>query len=268
MLLILLIVTFFGWLSWQSPMWQAIGGNTEVASASIWDVFSVFMMMIYMVMLVGVIYGIMIYLGVHFYKTMYTDQGYLTHTLPVTKHQILGSKILVGGLWYMIIMIAVYVSMILWVLSLVGMAIPEGYSLASAWQEIAPEMDEFYEIFIRELGWDLKETGIFMLGYSLLAPFAGLTILFGSITLGQLFQKARVVMAIVCYIGVSVLMSLLSSVFQSFNSVNMFTNLEAEMAFGKYMNGALGFTLIVSVIMAVILYFVSHYIISKKLNME
>lgn len=268
MLIVLLVVTFFGWLSWQSPMWQAIGGNTEVANASIWDVFSIFMMMIYMVMLVGVIYGILIYLGVHFYKTMYTDQGYLIHTLPVTKHQILGSKILVSGLWYMIIMLAVYASMILWILSLASIAIPEGYSLASAWKEIAPELGNVLEGFKTELGWDLKATGIYMIFYTLIAPFTGLTILFGSITLGQLFHKARVLMAIVCYIGVSVLMSLFASVFQSFNSVNMFTDLAEEMAFGKYMNGTLGFTMVVNLIIAVILYFVSHYIISKKLNME
>lgn len=268
MLLILLVVTFFGWLSWQSPMWQAIGENTEVANASIWDVFSIFMMMIYMVMLVGVIYGIMIYLGVHFYRTMYTDQGYLIHTLPVTKHQILGSKILVSGLWYMIITIAVYASMILWILSLFSVVIPEGYSLASAWKEIAPELDGVFEIFKAELGWDLKLTGIYMLVYTLVAPFFALTVLFGAITLGQLFHKARVLMAIVWYIVFMVVNSLLTSVFQSVNSVSMLTTLTDDLAFGKYMNGTLGFTLVVNLIMAVILYFVSHYIISKKLNME
>jgi len=268
MLLILLIVTFFGWLSWQSPMWQAMGGNSEVTSTSIWDVFSIFMMMIYMFMLVGVIYGMMIYLGVHFYKTMYTDQGYLIHTLPATKHQILGSKILVGGLWYMIIMLATYASMVLWLLSLVSIVIPEGYSLASAWKEIAPELDEIFEIFIRELGWDLKATGIYILVYSFIAPFSALTILFGSITLGQLFHKARVLMAIVFYFGIGIIMYLLSGVFQTFNYVNLFTDFEEELAFGKYLNGTLGFTLITSLGISVILYFVSHYIISKKLNME
>jgi len=269
MLIVLLVVTFFGWLSWQSPMWQAIGGNTEVASTSIWDVFSIFMMMIYMIMLVGVIYGIMIYLGVHFYKTMYTDQGYLTHTLPVTKHQILGSKILVGGIWFMIITLATYLSMFLWFASLISLLIPEGYSLASAWKEIAPEIGNVLEGFKTELGWDLGATGIYMLIYTLIAPFAGLTVLFGAITLGQLFHKARVLMAIVCYIGITVINSLLASMFQSFSSVSMFADAAEDLSFfGKYMNGTLGFALITNLIMAVILYFVSHYIISKKLNME
>lgn len=268
MLIILLVVTFIGWLSWQSPMWQAIGNDTGTAytSTSVWDIFSVFMLMLYMIMLVGVIYGVMIYLGVHFYKTMYTDQGYLIHTLPVTKHQILGSKILVSGLWYMIITFAVYLSMFLWFASLISLAIPEGYSLARAWQMIAPELGEIFEIFKTELGWDLRATGIYMIVYTLIAPFSGLTVMFGAITLGQLFHKARVLMAIVCYIGITMITSLLASAYQSFSSVNLF--MAQNSAFGNYMNGTLGFTLIVNLIMAVILYFVSHYIISKKLNME
>lgn len=268
MLIILLVVTFFGWLSWQSPMWQAIGESTEAASASIWDVFSIFMMMIYMIMLVGVLYGMLIYVAVHFYKTMYTDQGYLTHTLPVTKHQILGSKILTGGIWYMIIALAVYLSMFLWFASLVGAVIPEGFSLASAWKEIAPEIESVFEAFETHLGWNLKATFGYIIAYTVLAPFASLAIIFGSISLGQLFHKARVLMAIVFYIGITVIMSLLISLFQSFGSMNMYTGLVEEMEIGKYLNGILGFALVMNLTLAVVMYFVSHFIISKKLNME
>ena len=268
MLIILLVVTFFGWLSWQSPMWQALGESTEVASTSIWDIFSIFMMMIYMIMLVGVLYGILIYLAVHFYKTMYTDQGYLTHTLPVTKHQILGSKIMIGGIWYMIIALAVYLSIFIWFASLIGAVIPEGFSLASVWKEAAPEIEMVLGEFETQLGWNLKATLGYLIAYTVLAPFASLAIIFGSISLGQLFHKARVLMAIVFYVGITVIMSLLSSLVQSFSSANMYTSLLEDMAMGKYLNGILGFTLVLNMVLAVILYFVSHFIISKKLNME
>ena len=39
--------------------------------------------------LIAVSLGITIYLAVHFYKTMYTDEGYLTHTLPVSGRELL-----------------------------------------------------------------------------------------------------------------------------------------------------------------------------------
>lgn len=38
--------------------------------------------------LIAVSLGITIYLAVHFYKTMYTDEGYLTHTLPVSGREL------------------------------------------------------------------------------------------------------------------------------------------------------------------------------------
>lgn len=52
----------------------------------------------YVLILMAVTYGILIYMGVHFYKSMYTDEGYLTHTLPVTGQQLLNSKIPVSGI--------------------------------------------------------------------------------------------------------------------------------------------------------------------------
>lgn len=44
--------------------------------------------------LIAVSLGITIYLAVHFYKTMYTDEGYLTHTLPVSGRELLWSKLI------------------------------------------------------------------------------------------------------------------------------------------------------------------------------
>ena len=44
--------------------------------------------------IIGCTLGTTLIVVVRFYKTCYTDQGYLTHTLPVTPHQLLNSKIL------------------------------------------------------------------------------------------------------------------------------------------------------------------------------
>ena len=59
---------------------------------------------------------------------MYTDEGYLLHTLPVTKHEILASKILVGGLWVLIIVFSMYLSLFLLGLSMVWVILPDNYT--------------------------------------------------------------------------------------------------------------------------------------------
>ena len=46
-----------------------------------------------------------IYIAVRFYKNLYTDEGYLMHTLPVTPRQLLVSKLTVGSLWSFLVTI-------------------------------------------------------------------------------------------------------------------------------------------------------------------
>jgi len=90
-LVALLGVSFLGWLAFQSPMWRSLAEDTVYQSGvlSLLDVASVFTLFLYALMLVAASVGIMVYLAIHFYKTMYTDEGYLTHTLPVTKNKLL-----------------------------------------------------------------------------------------------------------------------------------------------------------------------------------
>ena len=50
--------------------------------------------------LIGCTLGTMLIIAIRFYKTCYTDQGYLTHTLPATTRQILNAKIMASILIY------------------------------------------------------------------------------------------------------------------------------------------------------------------------
>ncbi len=274
MLFLLVLVTFLGWLAFRSPMWSSLASDVEVESTLVGglaDIMSFFTLMIYVFMLVGVTYGMVIYLAVRFYKTMYTDQGYLIHTLPVTKYQILGSKILVGGIWYMLITIGILLSVVLLILSLVSALMPEGYTLARAFAEIGIDMSEFWALMKEELGFDLTMWIVYMIVAIFVSPFSALTIIYGAITLGQLFTKHRVLMAIVFYIGIMVVEMLISSVIQGVSSMANFTSMmvsDTLTGYGDYMGTTLLSALLINVVLAVGLYFASHRILEKKLNME
>ena len=255
------LITLFGWLAFQSPLWS----NTENArySVNLMDIVSVFMMIMYVVMLIGVVYGTYIYLSLHFYKTMYTDQGYLLHTLPVTKHEILGTKILVSGVWVLLTMIAITLSVILFVVAcFTSVFRADGYTMASAWQEIRSYLLDLPAWFNIEFGWDMTGTLVFWGIGILVSPFVTMTILFGAISLGQLFTKYRVVMAIVCYIGISIIRSLIESVSQW-----LMIPLQNS-GVGNYVNFHTVFSLAVTLLMAVVLYFISWMVTSRKLNMQ
>ena len=250
MLFITLMVTFLGWLSFQSPMWRQLRGDDYGLSFGPLDFLSIIVLLMYVFMLVGIVYAIQIYLGVHFYKTMYTDQGYLTHTLPVDKHQLLASKILVSGLWMLIVNVAVFLSCMVVFGSLIG----DLFIWASVWSEIFPVLDDYFAL---NYGFYF----VILILSTVVGPFMSVTIMFGAITVGQLFAKARVLMAILCYLGVCMANGLISSVVQSVLAFS-------SMGYGTLMDISTNSSLFVQVIAAVLLYFASYHIITKKLNME
>lgn len=250
----MVLITFLGWLAFQSPMWKAMDGR---GSAGGWlDVLSVLTLMLYGMLLACANFGILIYLGVHFYRTMYTDEGYLTHTLPVTKHQILASKILVGGLWMLFVILGVYLSLLFLGLSLVSAFRPDGYSLAYAWNRFLAGLWEGMVDFGKWFEFDMSLWAISALAISLLSPFVTITILFGAISLGQLAARHKLMAGIFCYIAILVTDSLVSSLLRSFS-----------MSIGDYMGSSLSIGFVVNLLTAVALYAVSYFVTSRRLNM-
>ena len=268
MILGLALVTFFGWFSFQAPMWQSIANNNRYRGVSVWDFMSFGTLILYIILLIGINYGILIYLAVHFYQTMYTDQGYLTHTLPVSKHQLLISKILNSGCWMLLVFLGVYLSLFVLAASMIGAFIPEEYTWQDIWYEMAPYWDMINDSFRDIFGMSVGGYFTMLLISSLISPFCTMINIFGAISIGQLFSKHRVLMAIVSYIGIAIINGIVSSLIRSIISVGQIDIMMSDAAAGRYAVITVLSALALSVVEAVILYFVSHYVISKKLNME
>lgn len=270
MLLGLVLVSFFGWLSFQAPLWQSAGGNNgRYSGIGVWDVLSFGTLLIYVFMLIGLNYGIMIYMGVRFYKTMYTDEGYLTHTLPVSKHQILVSKILNSGLWTLLMEIGIFLSVTVLMLSMVEVFLPDGYTLAEMWETLETEMGYVDDMFRSFFGMGINGYMGMMMVVGVISPFCSMTILFGAISMGQLFTKHRVLMAIVSYVGIMIVASTISSILQSAFSVSQMARYVDDFSLvGGYVNVTVWISLALSLAEALGCYFISHYVTSRKLNME
>ena len=222
----------------------------------------------YILILVAVTYGILIYMGVHFYKSMYTDEGYLTHTLPVTGHQLLLSKLFASSLWQLIISVAVMLS-VLAIVASVGVSAAEASSI---WGTVD------YATFFREVGnlfgemFDsLGGTAVRMIVEGvlliLISPLISMSLLFGALTLGQLSGKHKLLMGILAYVGSFIVYSMIFSIAQF---VTMFASMQTYDAMGNA-----GFTissyessLLIGILISVGYYFLSHFIITKKLNMD
>lgn len=271
MLLVLAGITFFGWLAFQSPMWQSMARDTYYydSRVAILDIVSIFTLLLYVIMLVAVSVGIMVFLAVHFYKTMYTDEGYLTHTLPVTKNNLLFSKILISGIWVLILLAAVYVSMFALLNFMFGVILPDEYSVGEFWRMFFSEFgDAITEAFREEgMGVNLTAWGVYFIVSMLVSPFITVIIIFGAISMGQLFTKHRVLMAIVSYIGVMIVNGILGTVVEGI-IVAAHVDGNSAKALGGYFNSNMICSAVINVVMAVVMYLVSWYVSTKKLNME
>ena len=88
-----------------SRFYFALGGGVENllnSSSGIISVLTGLLIFALVVIISSVVIFTYVYIGYHFYKKVFTDQGYLTNTLPVTPTQLLLSKGLAAVPWLLI----------------------------------------------------------------------------------------------------------------------------------------------------------------------
>lgn len=250
-------------------MWQRLEADSYYFASGfgLLDIVSVFTLFLYVIMLVAVSVGIMVFLGIHFYKTMYTDEGYLTHTLPVTKNKLLAAKILVSGIWLLIVLVGVYASLFMLVNFMFNAVLPVEYSTWDFWSLLSAELGKAVEeAFEYGYGVNLTAYFIYIILTLVLGPFLTVNILFGAISLGQLFTKHRVLMAIVSYIGVLIMNGILGTIVEGIITTAHIGN--SNGLWTSYFDTNLICGLILNIVVAVVMYLVSWFVSVKKLNME
>lgn len=132
-----------------------------------------------------------------FYKSMYSEQGYLTHTLPVNPLSNLNARLITSLVWLLI-------SGIILILSILAI-------------EAAAEPQDFFD-FLRSLRYsDIDRDILFATGYHfpvfaliilllVLMAFANaLLLIFAALSLGQLASLHKIRAAIGCGIGLGIL---------------------------------------------------------------
>lgn len=278
MLLGMLVVTVIGCVVLRMPGGVVTGllDNNDINATQSWFVLSSFVatLILYVIMLLASTWGMLIFLGIRFYRSMYTDEGYLSHTLPVTANQLFLSKVLVSGVWYLFITIGIGISVVALIVSLMTGLLNIG-ELSSVltqyngniWEFMA---DAFYELgrtYEEEMGINLSHYVITLLLTYVAGPFITMVTLFGALTIGQLSSKHKGLMGILAYAGLTILSSIIGSTVQS---AFMFgTNvMSSSGGFSVTTNMVYDINVITSLLIAAIMYGVSYYIMNRKLNLD
>lgn len=200
-------------------------------------------------------------IAIRYYKTMFTDEGYLTHTLPVTRSQLYWSKLLAAFGYQVYTLVLVLLSVVA-VVSTVVIRL-------SSLDGFCEELSELFSDMIADMGMPLFTFyTIFYILFILISSFVGVIIMYACITLGQLFRKHRIIGAIIAYFIVTIAMQVLMvgiSFISAFLSNGFSGSGEFTLA---YYNLYYGLSFVMIIVIGVVLYIITNSQLKKNLNLE
>ena len=218
---------------------------------------------LYFTMITALSTGTYLIAGIRFYKNMFSDEGYLTKTLPITNGMHLLSKTIAGSIWAMVNMCFVYLC-----------------SYVVIWTPyIKSVVDENKDDILQEFGFVGKYAGLsfstvllILLLFSCFGAISSIIMIYSSVALGQLFSSHRVLGAVVSYFVISTLISVLSVVAMALlgsetRLIVTSGSLEDEFNLVSYMIEIMKISAGLMIITSVILYVATHCIMNKKINL-
>ncbi len=249
----LLIFTIYGIFTFSLEFWSS--DNPIVQALMVFFVFG------YVICICVISYSVIICTALRFYKNIYTDEGYLMHTLPVSQASLILSKTIVSFVWILISVIAIAFSMIC--LS-VGILLVSnvGFSFGDILQYMFRTMNEMFTDpeLIRALG---MTSGTFMILVFLLmisGIINSILMIYASVSIGQLFHKHRVLGAFVSYIGIYSILQFAGTLI----SIPLLSTYDsAAIALPTLL-----LTLVGTIVLSVVFFFLTEWIMRKKLNLE
>lgn len=214
----------------------------------------------YILLIIGLVFGFEIFLIVRFYRSLFTDEGYLYHTLPVKPWQLILSKLFVNVLLSFLGLI---------VIVLCGFILLAG----SPMDAILSHKAEIVEVVQMVFGTTPLNFILFMILLLPVSECYSYLMYFAAISLGQvLLPKHKVLGAFVSYMIYYVVIQVITTIPTfafTFSSIDKIVS-EADMSswFNSFYLFMYFFTLGLSVIGCVVFFFISNHIIKKKLNLN
>jgi len=229
--------------------------------ALVFDIVYTSSVIAYVVALIASIAAVLILAIMRYYKNLFTAEGYLSFTLPVTETQHIFVKTATALLFEI-------ASIVLCVLSFVIL------SLGELGAEVAKAIGYLLKLYFGKLG---THGGFYIAEFLLLLFVSSVLMLFvfySCITIGQLAKKNRVAASVGVYFGFYLIEQIIGTVIVIIVSVASL-NEEWQRFMQKVLReiktyihiGLVGYTVILAVV-AVALFFINRHIMRKKLNLE
>ena len=167
-----------------------------------------------------------------FKGSVYERQGYLTLTLPVSEHQIILAKLLGAFLWSLLSAVVFILSIYIFLVT------------------VDPQIIDAYVIRYF-FGHYLDSIGLSLISY-IFSTVAGILCIYLSISIGQLFNEYRTALAVVAYIVIQTILGFIT------------LNLRIDFDY----NWMISFEILKDLILSVVFYLGTYYILKNKVNLQ
>ena len=167
-----------------------------------------------------------------FKGSVYDRRGYLTLTLPVSEHQILSAKLLGAFVWSLTSTLVFLFSLYI----IIVMVDPGAYLSTFAEYILKNYQDNFWLALISYI----------------FNTLAGILCIYLSISIGQLFNEYRTALAVVAYIAIQVVLGFIT------------LNLRIDFDY----NWVLSFEIFKDLILSLVFYLGTYYILKNKVNLQ
>ena len=228
-------------------------------ASRLWGIAGAFYIVGFILFILAIVIATVVYLAVRIQKNLFSDEGYLTHTLPVKPTQILWSKVFVIWTWSVIDFICVMIS----VFTLI--------TYKDTLPEILKGASTFFGTLFGSFGFTnwLEEVITLLAGLSQYFGFYPLLLLF-AMCLGNLFKSHKIMGTLLSFFGLNIVLSFLSTMI-TFIIPGLSPFMQANLTqdnLSVYSGRLMIFTLVWNILFSAIFFVGSRYILTKKLNLD
>lgn len=217
----------------------------------------------YILILSGLSMILTIYFAIRFYKNLYTDEGYLMHTLPVKPWMLIVSKLTIGTIWfYLIDLLLVGAITLITLIALPTMA----YFSPEDLLELRTMFQSYHTIFT------VPSILFLAIPVMIISSVFSLLTIYASISLGQLFSSHKVLTSILCYLGLSTILSTVMMLLTAPTTAGVFiiqsTSANPMADFASIYWSIMLISLFANLILCVPAFWICNYVMKRCLNLD
>lgn len=199
-------------------------------------------------------------IAVRFYKNVFSDEGYLTHTLPVTTGELLLSKTISGCIWGILSMIMLHASLLIVTIT--------PYTIGYLKDNRARILTEL-GVTGDTASFPVKEIIFLYITVCFISVLSNIVLFYISIAIGQLIYSHKVLGAIAAYFVITTVISLIMLIILILSGLlGAPINAPASFNMAAYLKDSLKINGSLSGAQAVLMYPVIYWIMKKKINLD